>query len=215
MVWCWLARLGRKAPAQKMLAGQSAQARTIATEASRSRCDFPCPVDETKSAWDTFVAKHQISLTDQESADWHAEMLHLKGWNNTVSVQPIPAPVDNVAPPGPIESKKRAKVAPRSKTLSPPAEDVTAEAQAFLDWIRGHCLTGEYGNSDLSALYVRYLSAERIEPASENFLREAMLSLPGCRKEIRKERLPDGRRWKPTIWIIDPVLAQPAANVAA
>ena len=87
--------------------------------------------------------------------------------------------------------------APKPK-LSP--EDAAID---FVGALRAAERTGQYLSDELSAAYLEHCAATNRRPTAENRLRKALKAIPGVRDE--KINIEGPRRYRPTVWIIEPL----------
>jgi hypothetical protein len=87
-------------------------------------------------------------------------------------------------------------------------------AKQFVSWLRSVGETGEYSPQRVLALYAEFCELERQTPTPDNVLLGALKDVRGVRKLQAKGTTKDGKRHRPTRWVIEPTI-HPDAEEAA
>ena len=122
---------------------------------------------------------------------------------------PVPAPAKPERAPTRSRPIKSAWATERfsdgrfAEALKPPLSPGEA-AQQFVGWLRQVHETGDYAARGLLTRYAEFCEVEKRMPVPGNMILAALKAVPGVYKLQAKGTTKDGKRHRPTRWVIGP-----------
>jgi len=97
----------------------------------------------------------------------------------------------------------------RFASLLKPPLPADEAAHEFVAWLRDVGELGEHSAQTVAALYGEYCELERRTPTPDILLLHALKGISGVSKRQARGLFVDGKRSRPTRWIVEPVPMKP------